>query len=151
MKKNKAFVFLAAILMVVAGSIYLSACKKTSTPDGIKEPITFMVPDTNWIEKKLSDSLPIKVQFTTDRPIDSIAIFANLDSLHYGFDPSADPKYLIVKKAFYPDTNNIQVYQSTLSIPAAGSFGQGDVARLIFTMYARGNLSYSKVMRIDIK
>jgi hypothetical protein len=151
MKKNKAIVYLAAIIMVAMGGFYLSACKKPTPSDGIKEPITFMIPDTNWIEKRMTDSIPIKVQFTTDRPIDSIAIYGNLDTLHYGFEPTVDPKFLIVSKAFYPDTNNIQVYEKTLTIPAVGSFGQGDVERLLFTMYARGNLTYSKIMRVDIK
>jgi hypothetical protein len=41
--------------------------------------------------KKNETIIPIKVQFTTDRPIDSIAIFGNLDTLHIGFEPTAIP------------------------------------------------------------
>lgn len=145
------------ILLVVLCSIVLifiiNACAKDDTNDqwaDIKEPITFLWPDTNWISLKKGDTTGLSVALVTDRPIDSLYVTYHIDSNNRGFTPGLDMSYPLYNKVFLPDSNNKQRFDGFYQVPNDTTVSKQDIVRLYFKMFA-GALKYDKILRIDVR
>lgn len=149
----KKYVFWASTVLFIASLAYFSSsCKKDSFPfDGVNEPISFWWPDTNWVRLKKGDTLKTTIRLTTDRPIDSFTCMYSVSSQYHVFDPAVDPMVELYTKRFYPDTNNLQTVEEVFQIPNDTTVNKNDAIRLVYTMYARSNLRYQKILRIDVK
>ena len=149
---KKVYLALSVFFLGVALLYFSNSCKKDTFPyDGINEPISFWWPDTNWIKLKEGDTIKPTIKLTTDRPIDSFTCMYNVSSKYHIFDPNVDLLEEVYTKRFYPDTNNLQTVEEVFQVPTDTNIVKTDVVRLVYTMYARNNLKYQKILRIDIK
>lgn len=149
---KKGIVFFGVLLLGLTVIYFSNSCKKDTFPsDGVNEPITFWWPDTNWISLKKGDTIKPTIKLTTDRPIDSFTCMSNVSSKFHVFDPTVDLLDEVYVKRFYPDTNNLQTVEEIFQVPNDTDIVKTNVLRLVYTMYARDNISYQKILRIDIK
>lgn len=149
---KKVLVVLSVFFLGVGFLYFSNSCQKETFPsDGINEPISFWWPDTNWIRLKEGDTIKPTIKLTTDRPIDSFTCMYNVSTKYHIFDPNVDLLEEVYTKRFYPDTNNLQTVEELFQIPNDTTVNKTDVVRLVYTMYARNNLKYQKILRIDIK
>lgn len=151
-KMKKTIIFFSVLILGISLVYFSNSCKKDTFPyDGVNEPISFWWPDTNWIKLREGDTITPTIRLTTDRPIDSFSCMYNVSSKYHVFDPAVDLMSEVYTKRFYPDTNNLQTVEEPFQIPNDTTIVKTDVVRLVYTMYARNNLSYQKILRIDIK
>ena len=147
MKKNNLITTLALAMFTV---YIVSGCKKIEDPLIIDEPITFILPDTNRISAKPGDDIPLTIQLTTDKAIDSFACQYQIDTTNHGFDPTVDIANDYFKVGFR-DSMNLIVWDGVYHMPSDTFLDEGDVVRLVYTLEARQDIFYQKILRIDVK
>ncbi len=151
--KRRFHTLLLTLSSIAILTLILNACQKDDSEDpwaNIKEPITFLWPDTNWVGLKKGDTTGFTVALTTDRPIDSLYVTIHIDSNNTGFSPGLDASFPLYNKVFLPDSNNKQKFDGFYQVPNDTTVAKGDIIRLYFKMFA-GILTYDKIFRIDIE
>lgn len=165
MQKNKgmkfqksSLLFLMATVTVV--TLLINGCKKEE--DNLPlEPIAFIQPDTAIVRLFPGDTLPLQIQFTTDRPINWVKAMMDLDTTNAAYTPTyPDTLFLVKLDTLEPRVNR---YTYTGSIKVADTLQPFDILRFkvsfnagktSFTTgqnYPAGIVSSSKEFRIDIR
>lgn len=142
---------LSILLLLTLLIGFVASCKKDDPPTPITEPMTFVTPDTNRIRAQPLEVINLELQLTTDRIIDTLRGGFHIDTTNSNFDAAVDPTTSFLTTGFGPDSNNIETWTGTYTLPHDTIVGNGDVIRLLFTMEARNNLTYQKILRIDVR
>src|SRR4051812_35922536 len=71
--------WLLSLVIIATGTLVINSCKKETTGEPL-EPISVVLPDSSIVYKFPSDSVPIQLKFTTDRPINWILGKYDLDT-----------------------------------------------------------------------
>lgn len=148
MLNNKLSRITSITVLAVILSVFIYSCGDDGPPIiNVKEPITFVQPDTTIVKAFPGESIALNIFLATDRVIDTLRGAYHIDSTNMGFDPLMDGTTEFLAAGFLTE-NNIQEYIGSYALP--NSLKSFDVVRLIFTMEA-GERNYSKTLRIDIK
>lgn len=139
-------IMFVSLLCVVA----ISSCKKTEDPyDEVTEPITLVKPSSTTVNLSENDAIEIEVKYTTDRAINYVQTFYQIDS-------SGNPSFVYT----YPDTlaniildansaelTNRYTYTGSYTVP--DSLPTNTKIRFK-TSFKAGNLQYSKEFKLVV-
>lgn len=143
------FIVISLLLVLLTFS-----CGSDSTDTPILEPITFISPDSVFIEAMKGEEIVLNIQLTADEIIDTFIGAYSFDTIGNGYDISVMNADSIFLTENFIDSNNQQNYQGTFmvpdSIPGARMLMRDDLVRLIFYFETR-NRSFEKQLRIQIK
>ncbi len=137
------------IAVISASLVVFSACKKAKNDVDINEPITLIAPDTTAVSLPWGGVLPIKVTYATDRAIDFVGTFYQIDT----FPDSTSFVFT------YPDTlvnlnisaNPTNIYTYTGSYTVPDSLPNGTQIRFKTSFSAQGLLPYEKEFKILVQ
>ena len=157
--KNK-ILFLLAVIFVFAVSI-ISSCKKETTSEPL-EPISVVKPDSSIVFYFPSDSVPMEIKFTTDRPINWILGKYDIDSVQTAGYVATYPDTLFFKDLTVetPRVNRYD-YSVTYFVPDTlrpfdhirfkVSFEAGSSTFTTGQNYPAGKVGASKEFRVDVR
>jgi len=158
---KKLFTF--SVLSVLFTLLLFNACKKDEASLPL-EPISLISPDTAIVRRFPGDSLPLEIQFTTDRPINWVKGMYDIDStnvsgyvatypdtLFFVRLDTLDPRvnlYTYKGAYFVPDTldpyNTIR-FKISFNAGSTTFIGQGQ------QNYPAGIVTSTKEFRIDVR
>jgi hypothetical protein len=134
-----AFTIFAIAVLTVFG------CKKTTDETVINEPITLVSPDSATVYLFPSDTLPVHIKFTTDRPISYVKGMYEVNETGAASYNYTYPDTLF---AINTDTlqNNLYEYKGVYRLPDSLQ-NTGTIVRFKVNMKAQ-TLSYEKQFKI---
>lgn len=160
MNKMKKRIYLFAVVAAIAGIVFMAGCKKDPDPLPL-EPIKLVQPDTTVVRLFAGDSLPLQIQFTTDRPINWVRGMYDIDSVDGAYTPTYPDTLFFTRLDTVLPRVNLYTYTGVYRIP--DTLNPFDVVRFriafeagrtVFTTgqnYPAGIVSASKEFRIDVR
>jgi len=148
------------VLAAAVTTLMINGCKKD--PENLPlEPIALVLPDTAIIRLFPGDTTPLKIQFTTDRPINWIKGMMDLDTTNAAYTPTYPDTLFFVKLDTLEPRVNRYTYTSTIRVADTLqpfdilrfkiSFNAGKTSFTTGQNYPAGIVSASKEFRIDIR
>ncbi|MCS6934578.1 MAG: hypothetical protein NZM35_05445 [Chitinophagales bacterium] len=151
--------FIFAVVFVSLMS-YLSGCKKEE-PELPLEPIALIKPDTTIVRLFPGDSLPVEIQFTTDRPLNWVKCLYDIDSVSGSYTPTYPDTFFFVKLDTLDPRINRYTWSGQYRVPDTLdpydvirfriSFEAGKNSFTTGQNYPAGIVSATKEFRIDVR
>jgi len=150
-----------SFVVIAVSAAILNGCKKESTSEPL-EPISVVMPDSSITYKFPSDSVPIQLRFTTDRPINWILGKYDIDTSRTAGYVSTYPDTLFFQKldTVLPRVNRYE-YSATYFVPDTlrpfdhirfrVSFEAGSSTFATGQNYPAGKVGASKEFRVDVR
>ena len=111
----KKLFFAFALVLLIAVSV-VSSCKKTEDNEPL-EPISLVLPDTSIVRQFPGDVMPIKIKFTTDRPINWVKGLYDVDTTNSTSYVASYPDTLFFTKLDTIDPRvNLYTYEGSYSV-----------------------------------
>ena len=111
----KKLFFAFALVLLIAVSV-ISSCKKTEDNEPL-EPISLVLPDTSIVRQFPGDVMPIKIKFTTDRPINWVKGLYDIDTTNSTSYVASYPDTLFFQKLDTIDPRiNLYTYEGSYSV-----------------------------------
>ena len=111
----KKLFFAFALVLLIAVSV-ISSCKKTEDNEPL-EPISLVLPDTSIVRQFPGDVMPIKIKFTTDRPINWVKGLYDVDTTNSTSYVASYPDTLFFTKLDTIDPRvNLYTYEGSYSV-----------------------------------
>ncbi len=156
---NKKLLSAFFIVSVIVVSI-LNSCKKEEDSLPL-EPISIALPDTAITRLFPGDSLPIKIQFTTDRPINWVLGKYDIDSVDIAYTATYPDTLFSVKLDTIDPRVNLYEWSGVYFVPDTldpydvvrfrVSFEAGKSTFTTGQNYPAGIVSAAKEFRIDVR
>lgn len=139
------FAVIASVLTVAL----LQACKKDDENTAYYEPISIREPDSLAVRKFPGDTLAIRIEFTTDRPITWVKGMYDIDSLHpAGYVPTFPDTLFFIRRDTVLPRSNKYTYTGSYIVP--DTLSPYSVVRFNVSMRAY-TLNYSKQFKINVR
>lgn len=157
---NKKHLVYVSSALLLAALVVINGCKKDEDPLPL-EPIAILQPDTTSVRLFPGDTLPLQIQFTTDRPINWIKAMTDLDTVDGAYTATYPDTFFFIKLDTIDPRVNRYTYTGTYRV--ADTLDPFDVIRFrisfeagktTFTTgqnYPAGVVGATKEFRIDVR
>jgi hypothetical protein len=162
MIKRKTFAGFALIAIIAFVLVSINGCKTDTNPQPL-EPISIVQPDTPITMHFGGDSFPIKIKFTTDRPINWIMGKVDVDTLidTTNYVPTFPDTLFFKNLTTLNPRQNLYTYDTTYYVASnlrpfsvitfLVSFQAGSTTFETGQNYPAGVVSYSKQFIVNIR
>jgi hypothetical protein len=156
---KKSWIF--SFIVIAIGVLVIDSCKKETTSEPL-EPISVVLPDSSIVFRFPSDSVPIQLKFTTDRPINWILGKYDIDTSRSASYTATYPDTLFFQRldTTEPRVNRYE-YSVTYFVPDTlrpfdhirfrVSFEAGSSTFATGQNYPAGKVGASKEFRVDVR